>query len=109
MNRERHGKRWTESEMSAALDAYLGMLNAQEKGTEVRPDQVIERLLGSTLAGRTHEAVRRRFCNITSLFADRGWPQVDGFNRLSHVGANQEQVLLSLLSERGFPHNDTPS
>lgn len=99
---ERYGKRWNEDEMGAALDAYFQMLESQRLGKKVDYDAAVGTLLDGSLKGRTAEAVRRRFCNIGTLFAENGWPQVAGFEQRSHIGASQRKVIVELIERRGY-------
>lgn len=97
---------WNKEEHAAAVDAYLQMLSAQQRGEKFSKAEVRRGLLAGALRSRTEKSIEYRFCNISAVLAQEGKPCVDGYVPLDHLGPSGYATIVELLQDRGVIKKD---
>lgn len=77
---------WSDEELSAALDAYLYMLQLQLSSIPFSAERHSETLLSGPLHQRSRASVRYRMRNISAVAQDRGVPTVAAFSSAMQLG-----------------------
>lgn len=90
---------WTAHEVSATVDAYLGMLR-HEIATEPYRKTEIRRALLPKLKQRSEQSVEFKFCNISAVLSELGLFYVPGYKpRPKYQGLLRETVEHRLRDE----------
>lgn len=98
----RHGTRWSEGEMAAAVEAYVHMLQLQERGVTFKRSVIIDDLMNGALEGRSRKSAEFRFCNISAVLAEQGHKGVVGYKPLEHIGTRGRNMIKGLLIKYGI-------
>lgn len=90
---------WTESEIGAAVEAYVWMLGEERAGRSYNKSEVRRQLLAGALNQRSEGAAERRMQNITAVLRRSfGVAGIDGYKPLSQTGVGQGAVIRAALS-----------
>ena len=90
---------WSSAEVDALIADYFGMLALEVDGISYsKADR--RRTLIHELDDRSEGSIRRKYCNVSAVLADRGLRYVDGFSPLRHG-----QRLLKDAVERYLKEN----
>lgn len=104
------GDRWTDEELQAAVEAYVGMAVSEAAGEPVVKAEVRRALMAGPLAARTGASVEYRMRNITTVARALGAPAVSGYLPAEHVGPEAfttiGSTLVGLLPELVAPTAD---
>jgi len=92
-------KNWTNEELFAALQSYLFLLSSQVHGITVDKNQVIEKLLKTSLRERNRAAVRYRFRNFSHIFLKDNYVTLKGYTPASQVGPKVEIRIRNILTQ----------
>jgi len=90
---------WTEMELVAAVDAYVAMMEARDRGESVNKAAVIRELLAGALQRRTDGSVEFRMRNISAVIHGIGGRWLEGYKPAKNVGARSTGVILDRLTE----------
>ena len=93
-------ERWSDSELIAALDAYLYMLQLELSSIPFSAAQHSEILRSGQLNKRNSASVRYRMRNISHVLSERGFPTLRAFSAAPQVGRHITARLNTLLDER---------
>jgi len=96
-------KNWTNEELFVALQSYLFLLSSQVHGITVDKNQVIEKLLKTSLKERNRAAVRYRFRNFSYIFSKDNFVTLNGYTPASQVGPRVESRIRNILTQ--YPQN----
>lgn len=80
------GDLWTEAEIKAAVESYLGLLALQQRGEATNKAAVNRKLRNGPLAGRSSSSVEQRMQNITAVLLQLEQPTLHGYPPLENVG-----------------------
>lgn len=92
---------WTDSELEAAVDAYLVMLTDELNGRRVVKAHTYRKL--SEKVGRNAKAWEFRMQNISYVLDGLGLRWVDGLKPARNVGNDVAARLIKLIDVRRFP------
>lgn len=92
-------KNWTNEELFSALQSYLFLLSSQVHGITVDKNQVIEKLLKTSLKERNRAAVRYRFRNFSHIFSKDNYVTLKGLTPASQVGPKVEIRIRKILTQ----------
>ncbi len=95
-------EKWTNDELIAAVDVYVSMLEASNRGETVVKSDEIRTLLSGRLTGRTKGSVEYRFANISAVLETAGKPWLEGYVPARNVGPTNEKKIRAMLMERGL-------
>lgn len=95
-------EQWTDDELRAAVEAYLWMLDKQERRIPYVKSHVNASLRGGLLGKRTKASVEFRMQNITSVFDELCMPTVSGYPPHANVGEQVKQRILGFLDDLGL-------
>ncbi|MGE8179038.1 HNH endonuclease [Pseudomonas fluorescens] len=99
---------WSDSEIKAAVDAYLKMLALELKGQKFNKALENRQLRQGALADRTEGSVEFRMQNISTVLEQMGRQRIDGYKSAPHVGTNVEFAIRAALADRGvFAEDDS--
>lgn len=90
---------WNDSEIQAAVDSYLQMLEREQLGEKINKAQE-NRLLREVLTTRTQSSVEFRMQNISAVLADREQTWLKGYPPAKNVGSNVKKKILHALEQR---------
>ncbi|RON23930.1 HNH endonuclease signature motif containing protein [Pseudomonas lini] len=93
---------WSDSELEAAVDAYLKMLELEQNGQKFNKAQENRLLRQGKLAERTEGSVEFRMLNISTVLERMGRKRINGYKSAPHVGSNVENSIRSVLADRGI-------
>lgn len=105
MDTEKSNSDWTDIEIQAAVDAYLGMLSREQSGQKVVKTEENRILREGALAGRTKGSVEFRMQNISTVLVELGRDRIEGYKPAKNVGAN---VARSIREALNAPSTLTP-
>lgn len=88
---------WSDSEIQAAVDAYLKMLTLEQSGQKVNKAHENRVLREDALAGRTKGSVEFRMQNISTVLEQLGRARIEGYKPAKNVGANVERSIREAL------------
>jgi len=92
---------WTDSELEAAVDAYLNMLTDELNGRRVVKAHTYREL--SEKVGRNAKAWEFRMQNISYVLDGLGLQWIDGLKPAKNVGQDVAARLVKLIEVRPFP------
>ena len=88
---------WTNSELEAAVEAYLYLLKLERAGITLSSRQ-IERMAGKGhLVDRNGASIRYRLRNISHIFSERDLPVLQGYSPAPAVGKNVREKIERIL------------
>jgi 5-methylcytosine-specific restriction protein A len=92
---------WTETELSGAVRAYVGMLHAELTGMPYSKAAVNQQLREGPLTGRTKSSVEFRMQNISAALTELRMPIIEGYRPAQNIGSAVKAKMISLLHENG--------
>ena len=78
---------WTQSEITATVVAYQGMLDSQRRGDKYNKAQINRTLRAGAVKARSRGSIEMRMCNISAVMVKHGRPFVFGYKPRGNVGA----------------------
>lgn len=96
------GELWTDTELEAALEAYLYVLRLEQAGVQLREHELVEGLHHGPLSNRNLASIRYRLRNISSVLQKIGSPTISTYPPAAKVGTGVESRLLSMLPSAAF-------
>lgn len=90
---------WNDSEIQAAVDSYLQMLEREQLGENINKAHE-NRLLREVLTTRTQSSVEFRMQNISAVLADREQTWLKGYPPAKNVGTNVKKKILHQCQEK---------
>ena len=106
MDIETNNTDWSVTELEAAVDAYLKMLELEENGQKLNKAYENRTLRAGALAGRTESSVEFRMLNISTVLERMGKKRINGYKSAPHVGSNVENSIRDVLAGRGILAGD---
>lgn len=97
---------WSVSEITAAVDAYLKMLELELNGQKFNKAHENRVLRESALSTRTKGSVEFRMQNISRVLVTMDRNPIKGYKPAKNVGSNVEQLIRAALTERGIQPGD---
>lgn len=119
MSEPEPGGPWTDEEIRLAVDAYLIMLEKQERGESFVKSEIRE-AVAPYLPSRSSKAIELKWCNISAVLEERGMRWVDGYKPLPHLQHRLREIVDERLRSpvplseavaarmRNTPQKDTP-
>lgn len=103
--------KWSDDELKAAVDAYLGMLKSQVVGEAFTKSAINQKLRDTSLPSRNKSSVEMRMQNISAVLLGLGRPWVKGYPPLVNMGAPTKERIVSALknSEISFFDSFVPT
>ena len=92
---------WTQEEIDAAVEAYLGMLDQQSNGQELNRYKVNAALRQDKLVSRSQSSVERRMGSISAVLAGLGMPQLQGYRPMERTGPGPAAMIRDALARYG--------
>ncbi len=92
---------WSEVELTAAVVAYLSMLNAELDGRPYNKAQINRQLRGSELSRRSEGSVEFRMQNISAALYELKMPWIPGYKPAKNIGSAVKEKLIELLKLNG--------
>jgi hypothetical protein len=102
---------WSDAELSATVDAYLGYLADEGAGLTPSKKALREQLLAGPLSGRTAGSYEYRMQNISAVLEKLGRPWIDGYKPAGNVGPTNTLKIRRLIQEglgRSIPSEGAP-
>jgi 5-methylcytosine-specific restriction protein A len=93
---------WTDAELSAAVTAYIGMLQCELEGKSYVKADVNRTLREGALAGRTRSSVELRMQNISATLYELRIPHITGYLPARNVGSRVKQRIHAVLEQHGI-------
>jgi len=90
---------WSEAEFAAAVDAYLEMRAAAQRGETVNRAEVRRALLHGTLSKRNEASFEYRMRNISAVLELRDEPFLEGYAPARNVGVRGTRIISDLLDK----------
>ncbi|MFV0930286.1 HNH endonuclease [Pseudomonas jessenii] len=109
MSIESNNTDWSVTELEAAVDAYLNMLELEKSGQKFNKAHENRVLREGALAGRTEGSVEFRMLNISTVLERMGKRRIHGYKPAPHVGSNVENSIRDVLADRGVLAGDETS
>ncbi|WP_288097042.1 HNH endonuclease [Pseudomonas sp.] len=107
MDTKKKNEDWSESEIKAAVSAYLTMLALEQKGQTFNKALENRLLRQGALADRTEGSVEFRMRNISTVLQKMGQGWIEGYKPAKNVGANVELgIRKALASDEVEPSAD---
>ncbi|MEH6470992.1 MAG: HNH endonuclease signature motif containing protein [Halopseudomonas sp.] len=101
-------QRWSEEELSAAVIAYMLMLDKERSGHPYNKSEINRELREGSLSSRTKASVEYRMQNISAALQAAGLPFINGYKPAKNVGSKViEQLQRMLIAQR--PNVLTPT
>ncbi|HEX8540837.1 MAG TPA: HNH endonuclease [Pseudomonas sp.] len=97
MDTEKSNNDWSDTEIQAAVDAYLGMLKREQSGQPINKAYENRVLREGGLVARTKGSVEFRMQNISTVLVDLGRDRIKGYKPAKNVGANVVRSILKAL------------
>ncbi|SFB49168.1 5-methylcytosine-specific restriction enzyme A [Pseudomonas simiae] len=92
---------WSDSELAAAVEAYLKM-SALEKSGQPFNKALENRLLREgPVAGRAKGSIEFRMQNISTVLVRMGWDRIEGYKPAKNVGTSVEERIRQALAAQG--------
>lgn len=95
-------KDWTDQELQAAVEAYLGMLKLEREEKPYSKADVNKSLRDGPLRGRTKAAIEYRMQNVSAVMEEFGQPRVKGYIPALNVGENVKARIRKALEANGL-------
>lgn len=92
------GHPWNQSEIDACVQAYLAMLDLEQRGEHYVKAQWNAQLRAGALAGRSVASVEMRMQNISAVLRSVGLPSIQGYVPLDKVGRTGTTAILTSLA-----------
>ncbi|MCU1748367.1 HNH endonuclease signature motif containing protein [Pseudomonas sp. 6D_7.1_Bac1] len=89
---------WSDSEIKAAVDAYLKMLDLEQSDQKFNKALENRLLRQGALASRTKGSVEFRMQNISTVLEQMGRARIKGYKPAKNVGANVELSIRAALA-----------
>ncbi|MFW0758389.1 HNH endonuclease [Pseudomonas sp. H11T01] len=89
---------WSDSEIQAAVDAYLSMLTREQNGQKVNKAHENRVLREGALSGRTKGSVEFRMQNISTVLVQMDRDRIEGYKPAKNVGANVGRSIREALN-----------
>lgn len=96
-------KPWSDDETSVLVVAYFEMLDNEARGMAYSKIALNRRV--QSLTGRSKGSIEFKFCNISYVLAEAGFPFVDGYKPRSHV---QDALRVAVLRAVNAEDNQSP-
>ena len=96
---------WSDSEIQAAVDAYLGMLHREQSGLKINKAYENRVLREGPLAGRTKGSVEFRMQNISTVLVELNRDRITGYKPAKNVGANVMRSIRDALNAHDLAPN----
>ncbi|EPJ89853.1 MULTISPECIES: HNH endonuclease [Pseudomonas] len=112
MDTEKSNKDWSDLEIQAAVDAYLGMLKREQSGQPINKAYENRVLREGALATRTKGSVEFRMQNISTVLEGIDRDRIEGYKPAQNVGANVVRSILKALDaaqDNPTPEDYTPT
>lgn len=93
---------WTKDEVSASVDGYLEMLDAELNGRHYVKSKVNARLREGPLSARSKASVEYRMQNISAVLDELGLTRIKGYVPAKNVGTTVKKEILSVLKEKEY-------
>ena len=90
---------WSDAELDALIETYLGMLRLEVIGEKYNKRQNNLKLQESVR--RTHASIEFKFCNLSAVLHELSRRYIDGYKPRAHYQASLKERLLLRLDE--FP------
>lgn len=90
-------EKWSLAELEASVEAYVEMLDHEQKGEPYSKAEYRNRLLGGVLANRTEGSFEYRMQNISAVLFDLGLKFVKGYKPAKNVGTEVFSTLRRLV------------
>lgn len=97
-DRSKHGKKWTDFELRAAVNAYFQMLELENENVHYSKTQYRKELLAGPLRGR--KSLDHRMQNISHILQEQNEKWLKGFKPLANVGNESRERLTKIVAER---------
>lgn len=88
---------WTDSELEAAVDAYLWMLGEQSAGRPYSKAEINRELRHGRLASRTKSSIEYRMQNISAALEELCLPHIVGYLPAKNIGTGVKDRIRSVL------------
>ncbi|MDA8093086.1 MAG: HNH endonuclease [Betaproteobacteria bacterium] len=95
-------KEWSESELEAAVDAYLWMRGQELHGAPYSKAAVNRQLREGVLAGRSEASIEYRMRNISAALEELCLPRIAGYLPAKNVGTGVKDRIRHVLAEKGM-------
>ncbi len=95
------GKDWSNSELAAAIDAYLWMLAQESQGKPYSKAEVNRQLRNEALANRSKSSIEYRMQNISAALEELCLPRIAGYLPAKNIGAGVKDRIRSVLADKG--------
>lgn len=92
---------WTDTELSEAVRAYVGMLHSELNGLPYSKAEVNLQLREGALSNRTKASVEFRMQNISAALSELKMPTIQGYRPAQNIGSAVKVKMISLLRENG--------
>ncbi|WP_192562090.1 P-loop NTPase fold protein [Pseudomonas gozinkensis] len=110
METEKSNSDWNDSEIDAAVDAYISMLSREQTGQKFVKTEENRILREGALIGRTKGSVEFRMQNISAVLEELGLPRINGYKPAKNVGNHIRDRILARLTEKNLiPQSSKPS
>lgn len=86
---------WSRSEVEALVADYLGMLDAELRGTQYNKTEH-RRALSRSLSNRSDGSIERKHQNVSAILIEMGYPYINGYKPLS----NYQALLYEIVAHR---------
>lgn len=93
---------WNDTELTSAVQAYLGMLYAELDGEYYNKAEVNRQLRKGPLAGRTKGSIEFRMQNISAALYELKMPHIAGYLPAKNIGSSIKEKLIALLHLNGI-------
>jgi 5-methylcytosine-specific restriction protein A len=96
-----HTSAWSDTELTSAIQAYLGMLYAELGGEHYSKAEVNRQLREGPLAGRTKSSIEFRMQNISAALYELRMPRIAGYLPAKNIGTAVKEKMIALLRLNG--------
>lgn len=97
MDDSTNSRQWSDAELDALIDSYLGMLRLEVVGEKYNKRQNNLKLQESVR--RTHASIEFKFCNLSAVLHELGLSYIFGYKPRPHYQASLKERLLVRLDE----------
>jgi 5-methylcytosine-specific restriction protein A len=92
---------WNDSELAAAVEAYLKMLAWEKNGQPFNKALENRLLREGPVVGRAKGSIEFRMQNISTVLVRMGWDRIEGYKPAKNVGSGVEQRIRQALASHG--------
>lgn len=93
---------WSDGELTSAVQAYLGMLNAELSGKTYNKAAINQQLREGPLAGRTKASIEFRMQNISAALYELKMPRIAGYLPAKNIGTAVKEKMIAILRLQGI-------